>query len=241
MVNCEGQEVHWTKRHEVNQVVKQATQSRHLTSLQEASDQGRTSYSTCLSDASNFFVYSGAFLSFPQYCFALKARLNLLPTRTVQARSGNTLQDTRCRICHQHPETLAHLINHCHLNLGLVRERHNAVLERLIRAIPPSVRSKFKEQPVPNTHGANRPDLTIISPNGRSVIMVDVSIPFEGSPQALEKAAKAKITKYEPLRQELLLRYDQVEVYPFIVGSLGSWFPDNDTVLHRLHIGRKYA
>ena len=156
-------------------------------------------------------------------------------------RSGTILQDTRCRICHQHPETLAHLLNHCHQNLGLVRERHNAVLERLIRAIPPSVGSKFKEQSVPNTSGANRPDLTIILPNGHSVILVDVSIPFEGCPQALEEAAKAKTIKYEPLRQELLLRYDQVEVYPFLIGSLGSLFLGNDLVLHRLHIGRNYA
>ena len=241
VVHCEGKEVRWAKRHEVNQILKQATQSRHLASLQDATDQGRATYSTSLSDTSNFFIYLGAFLSFPQYRFTLKARLNLLPTRTVQVRSGTILQDTRCRICHQHPETLAHLLNHCHQNLGLVRERHNAVLERLIRAIPPSVGSKFKEQSVPNTSGANRPDLTIISPNGHSVILVDISIPFEGCPQALEEAAKAKTIKYEPLRQELLLRYDQVEVYPFLIGSLGSLFLGNDLVLHRLHIGRNYA
>ena len=35
VVHCEGKEVRWAKRHEVNQILKQATQSRHLASLQE--------------------------------------------------------------------------------------------------------------------------------------------------------------------------------------------------------------
>ena len=100
---------------------------------------------------------------------------------------------------------------------------------------------KFKEQPLPNTTGANRPDITIISPDGRSAILVDVCIPFEGAPEALHDAAEEKVRKYEPLRQSLLARFDRVEVFPFVVGSLGSWFPPNDEVLKRLSIGWKYA
>ena len=231
----------WDTRKKANTLLKTPTQQRHLLILQQSPDQGRASFSTSLCDSSNFFIYSGAFLSFPQYRFVLKARLNLLPTRTVQARSGSALSDTRCRNCHQHPETLAHLVNHCHHNLSMVRERHNTVLERVIRAIPPSLGDKYKEQPLPNTTGANRPDLTIISSDQRSVILLDVCIPFEGHPQALQEAAHSKLAKYEPLRRQLLERYETVEVLPFIVGSLGSWFPGNDLVLRRLHIGKKYA
>ena len=125
--------------------------------------------------------------------------------------------------------------------MGMIRARHNAVLERLIRAIPPSMGDKFKEQPLPDTVGANRPDLTIISPDGRSVILVDVCIPFEGAPEALHEAATAKVNKYEPLRQTLLGRFESVEVFPFVIGSLGSWFPPNHGVLKRLRIGHRYA
>ena len=128
----------------------------------ESTTNNSDSFSTCLAAASNYFTYSGAYLTFAQYRFALRARLNLLPTRTVQARSGKVLPDTRCRHCHQVPETLSHITNHCLHNMGLIREHHNAVLERLIRAIPPSMGDKFKEQPLPNTTGANRPDLTIV-------------------------------------------------------------------------------
>ena len=89
--------------------------------------------------------------------------------------------------------------------------------------------------------GANRPDLTIISPDERTIILVEVSCPFEGTPKALEEAAAQKLEKYEPLRQELLQHYAKVEVLPLIVGALGSWYPPNDRVLSRLRIGWRYA
>ena len=174
-------------------------------------------------------------------CVALKARLNLLPVRTVQARCGKPHLQTSCRRCGQHPETLAHVLNHCHYHLGMIRTRHNRILERLIKAIPPSLGHKFKEQPVPETVGDNRPDLTIISEDGASCTMVEVSMPFEGSPQALAEAWDTKITKYRPLCDALSQRFKTVTFLPFIVGSLGSWFPPNDSTLRQLHIGHHYA
>lgn len=105
-----------------------------------------------------------------------------------------------------------------------MKDRHNTILERVIRAIPRTLSDIYKEQPLPNTSGANRPDLTIISPDGQLVILLDVSIPFEGAPDALQEVALHKINKYEPLRQTLLQRYDRVEILPFLVGSLGVGF-----------------
>ncbi|KAL5510034.1 hypothetical protein EMCRGX_G005502 [Ephydatia muelleri] len=121
----------------------------------------------------------------------------------------------------------------------MARERHNSVLDRIIRAVPEHLGTKQKEQPIPGTSGANRPDLTITSPDGSSIILVEVSCPFEGSLTALEDAARSKLEKYEPLRQVLVLLqlYLSVEVFPLIVGSLGSWYPPNDRVLSHLHIG----
>ena len=110
-----------------------------------------------------------------------------------------------------------------------------------MRAIPDHLGTKMKEQPIPGTTGANRPDLTIVSPDERTILLVEVSCPFEGAPKALEEAATTKLLKYEPLRQELLQRYSVVEVLPFIVGALGSWYPPNDRVLSRLRIGWRYA
>ena len=159
----------------------------------------------------------------------------------VQARCHRPITTTQCRTCRRAEETLAHVLNHCHYNLGMARERHNAILERVVRAVPDFLGTKTKEQPLPRTTGDNRPDLTIISPCGTKVTLVEVSCPFEGSPTALEDAAAHKVQKYEPLQQQLLQQYREVTVHPFIVGSLGSWFPGNDRVLSALRIGHKYA
>lgn len=91
-----------------------------------------------------------------------------------------------------------------------------------MRAVPESMETKMKEQPLPGASGDNRPDLTIIFPDESSITIVEVCCPFEGSPSALEEATRAKLQKYEPLRQSLLQSYSKVEVFPFIVGSLGS-------------------
>ncbi|KAL5509882.1 hypothetical protein EMCRGX_G005322, partial [Ephydatia muelleri] len=216
--------VTWAKRKLAYQVLKEGTNSRHLTLLQRSADKGRASLSTSLHPDSTFFTYTGAFLSFPQYRFIHRARLNLLP-----------------RTCGRVPETLAHVLNHCHFNFGMARARHNSIRERIVRAVPEFLGTKMKEQQIPGTTGDNRPDLTIISPCGTKVTLVEVSCPFEGTPTALEDAANLKVAKYEPLRQQLLQTYAEVTIHPFIVGSLGSWFPGNDRVLSALPIGQKYA
>ena len=231
----------WHKRKQAFQAMKEEVGQRHLRNIKRSSDQGRAFDSLSLHPDSTFFTYTGAFLSFYQYRFIHKARLNLLPVRTVQARCHRPVPNTLCRHCGRDQETLAHILNRCHQNLGMVRDRHNSVLERIVRAVPEHLGTKQKEQAIPGTSGANRPDLTIISPDKSTIILVEVCCPFEGSPTALEDAARLKVEKYEPLRQTLLQSYTSVEVLPFIVGSLGSWYPPNDRVLSRLHIEWKYA
>ena len=49
------------------------------------------------------------------------------------------------------------------------------------------------------------------------------------------------MNKYEPLRQTMLGRFESVEVFPFVIGSLGSWFLPNDGVLKRLRLARYAA
>ena len=221
--------------------MREAIHARHLSYLKRSNDQGRAFSSLSLHPDSSFFTYTGKFLSFYQYRFTHKARLNLMPVRTVQARCRKQVPSTLCRVCGREEEILAHVVNHCHYHMEMIRERHNAILERIIRAIPEHLGTKQKEQPIPGTSGANRPDLTIISPDGTSILLVEVSCPFEGTPTALEDAARMKVDKYEPLCQVLRQKYTSVEVLPFIVGALGSWYPPNDRVLSRLHIGWRYA
>ena len=201
-------ELGWQKRHLVPQLLKEGIAVRRLSAMTGHPDQGRAFHSLSMHPDSTFFTYTGAFLTFPQYRFVHKARLDLLPVRTVQARCRKTIPSTLCRVCGRFQETLAHVLNHCHPSMGLIRDRHNAILDRIIRAVPDSLGAKYKEQPLPGTSGNNRPDLTVIAPDDSYAIIVDVSCPFEGSPTALEEAAQAKLLKYEPLRHVCSVRYN---------------------------------
>ncbi|KAL5509985.1 hypothetical protein EMCRGX_G005445 [Ephydatia muelleri] len=235
------QSLGWSKRKMASQSLKAALANQRLLRLQSHLDQGRAFHSISQHPDSSFFTYSGAFISFYQYRFIHKARLDLLPVRTVQARCRKRVPSIQCRVCNRSPETLAHVLNHCLPSMDMIRDRHNSIVDRIVRAIPQHLGKVFKEQPMPGTTGDNRPDLTIISPDNTSAILLDVTCPFEGSPEALMEAARHKVEKYEPLRQSLLQQYQSVTVYPFVVGSLGSWFPANDTVLSALRIGFRYA
>ena len=135
-LETEWHKVPWEKRKLQFQVLKEAIHERHLRDLKRTTDQGRAFDSLSLHPDSSFFTYTGAFLSFPQYRFIHRARLNLLPVRMVQARCHRPVTTTQCRTCERAPETLAHVLNHCHYNLGMARERHNAILERVVRAMP---------------------------------------------------------------------------------------------------------
>ena len=240
-ISTRQHELTWDRRKLLFQVLKKGLQDRHLETIKRSTNQGRAFDSVSLHPDSTFFTYTGAFLSFPQYRFIHRARLNLLPVRTVQARSRRPVTTTQCRTCGRAEETLAHVLNHCHYNLGMARDRHNAILERIVRAVPDYMGTKMKEQAISGTTGNNRPDLTITSPDGSTITIVEVSCLFEGSPNALEDAAKAKLAKYEPLKQHLLQQHQHVNIHPFIVGSLGSWYSENDRVLSALRIGHRYA
>ena len=185
--------------------MRSALQAQHLTRWKSARDQGRTVQCVAEHPASNHWIRGGKYTSFNEYRFALKARLNLLPTRTVRKRSGEPIQDTSCPKCHGEQETLAHVINHCPPHVGLVRARHNNILHRLAKAVPTSKGSLLLEQVVPGDTMALKPDLVILNQAKSEAYVVDVTVPFEGE-EAFETARKAKEEKYEYLKPLLRLK-----------------------------------
>ena len=86
-------------------LLKEARDMRHLASLLEAQDQGRTFHLVSKTPSSNHWIHAGAYTTFSDYRFAIRARLNLLPTRTVAKRAGHPEIDTTCPKCHQAPES----------------------------------------------------------------------------------------------------------------------------------------
>lgn len=127
--------------------------------------------------------------------------------------------------------------------MGLIRERHEEILRRLTRAIRSLAGNIHVEQVVPGDPEMRRPDLIMISPDRKHALVVDVTIPFEGSPDALQDAHEAKNSKYEPLKQWMTSEggFELVEVHAFVISSLGSWDPGNEEVLSALGVRRRYA
>ena len=68
-----------------------------------------------------------------------------------------------------------------------------------------------------------------------------MTIPFEGEKDSFQKARTTTETKYSRLKSWLQSQYKEVEVVAFVVGALGSWDPDNESVLRLLKIGRNYS
>lgn len=154
----------------LNHSVREHFRQNHLDSLLSTTDQGQSFKLASKSPSSNSWLATGQYVSFAEYRFALKARCNLLPVKTVKARMTrnrpNPAQapDTRCRKCLQQPETLAHVLNACQPSAGLMRERHNSILDRIHRAIPKStVKTILVDQKIPHSPGQLRPDLVVIS------------------------------------------------------------------------------
>ncbi|KAG8200905.1 hypothetical protein JTE90_020545 [Oedothorax gibbosus] len=85
-----------------------------------------------------------------------------------------------------------------------------------------------------------RPDIVVRRPDG-SMLIIDVTVPFEDRVEALEKARQLKATKYQSLVDDLATKGISSEVNAIIVGALGSWETCNDYVLGQLGVSRKYA
>lgn len=98
--------------------------------------------------------------------------------------------------------------------MGLIRQRHNDILQRLIEATPDSTGSRFVEQEVPSDTERNKPDLVIISPDKQEVTIVDVMVPFERDEESFSKARKAKETKYSSLKSWILNKKATRELGP---------------------------
>lgn len=64
-------------------------------------------------------------------------------------------------------------------------------------------------------------------------MIIDVTCPFENGADAFQRARTEKYNKYNSLMNEMMAwrRFSRVTVEPFVVGSLGSWDPRNDSCL----------
>ena len=144
--------------------------------------------------------------------------------RTVAKRASHPEIDVTCPKCHQPPETLGYILNACTPNAGLMRERHNTILQRLVKAVPQEAGDKFVEQKIKDSPGDQQKVATI----------VDVTILYEGEAGSFDTARAEKHRKYYPLTEWLSNKRFTVSCHAFIMGALGAWDPTGHNPASRL-------
>ncbi|CAI6359588.1 unnamed protein product [Macrosiphum euphorbiae] len=222
------------QRREVMKTMRDHFRAVRGTTLIEKPDQGRAMECVAAHAASNHFLRAGDFCRFADWRFVHRARLNLVP---LNGSSSWRTGDRRCRRCGNNIESLAHVVNHCMRYTSLFMARHNSLVARLKKAAD----GKFEVVSENQAIGAQRLRPDLILRRGTTTLIIDTTVPFVNRMKAFEEAADEKRAKYEELRKEIAAEHPgEVTVFPFIVGSLGSWDPANDVLVRQL-CSRAYA
>ena len=217
--------------------MKCAFRDRLIKRLVGKPSQGKVYASTCQSIHANHFLQDGTFLRFTDWNFIFRARLNVLPVNN--AHDAGTLM---CRRCGKWEETLPHVLNHCEPSMLLVTARHDRILHRLSQAMPVELQALLKVDCTPlHSSSQLRSDLIVTDEARKTVTMVDVTVPFDNGPRAMEEARQQKRFKYCDIERELTAKGYKVINEAFVVGSHGSFPARNFMVARELGIHRKYA
>ncbi|GBM70281.1 hypothetical protein AVEN_198623-1, partial [Araneus ventricosus] len=124
-------------------------------------------------------------------------------------------------------ETLPHVLNHCPGRSRGWQLRHDAVGDRIVKAL--STRDKFLTINQPVGEDDLRPDF--VFQHGKNIYIIDVTIPFENRLDSFEKARQRKIDKYATLIDFYAKSNLKAFIVPIVVGALGSWDTKNDKFL----------
>lgn len=219
--------------------LRRAIREYHRRLLLAKPDQGKAFAVTAANSCSNHFLREGRFTRFADWRFIHRARLN---TVTLNATQHWKQVDRRCRRCGHPLETLPHVLCHCNPNMVAITQRHNGILDRLLRAFKPPASTEIRiNQRVPELNQNLRPDLLAIDETKKTVMVIDVTMPFENRVNAFEDARFQKKAKYEPVVRHYTQKGYEVSLEAFIVGPLGGWDPTNEAVLRKMGISSRYA
>ena len=195
--------------------------------------QGKCADMLALHSYSNL-VMSSIILSPDTWRFAYVARNNLLPLNHRIFRDKLCLT-RHCRLCHDYKESEPHVLNLCKHHELLITARHDKVLNILTEAILAKGLNVAREKKHSWRNVTYIPDL-VIQKNGQ-LFIIDVKSSFD-SLRTVQSVAKDNVTKYTPLktmyRSQLGLNDRSIHVSTFVVCSLGSWLPQNNSILKQL-------
>ncbi|PIC11723.1 hypothetical protein B9Z55_028902 [Caenorhabditis nigoni] len=184
----------------------------------------------------NKFVKLDGKVSYAAQRFVHKARLNLL------ACNYNTYSDVvskACRHCGYERESQWHIISKC--NFGMPRkitQRHDAVLFKVKKLIESGSKKDWELHIDETPPGPNRlrPDIYMKSPDGKQIILADVTVPYEHGVEAMQRAWDRKVEKYTDSFAHLKVGGASLSVLPIVVGALGTWWKPTSKSLEQLGI-----
>ncbi|GFT44232.1 c2H2-type domain-containing protein [Nephila pilipes] len=145
----------------------------------------------------------------------------------------------KCRKCGYARETIPHVLNHCKPHGDAWKRRHDAIQNRVARAIPSSFGSVSFNKKFSGLSKTLIPDMVLMKSG--EVLIIDFTVTFEDRLKSLATARQGKIDKYLPNVEHLRREGKVAHVDAIVVGSLGSWDPSNDAALAQMGISPKYA
>ncbi|KYQ47779.1 hypothetical protein ALC60_13188 [Trachymyrmex zeteki] len=178
--------------------LRSAVAEHYSNRLHSKPDQGKVFEVSSRSRVSNHFIRGGSFTRFADWRFIHKARLDVLPLNGARRWGTN---DKRCRRC---GEALPHVLCHCGIHSAAIQLRH-AILHRLWKAtrLLGVVRANQRVEGVSGDLAALRPDLVVRHEPSKSVVICDVTVPFENRWISFEMVRERKLEKYSTLAEEL--------------------------------------
>ncbi|GBM06261.1 hypothetical protein AVEN_7668-1, partial [Araneus ventricosus] len=192
--------------------------------------QGKVMDCVSLHPASSHFYTSGDFTRFCDFRFSQKCRLGV-GLDLNGYKTWKPLQEQLCRFGHKERETLPHVLNHCFGSKTRGYQlRHNCLVDRIKKAAERDFTIVYENQRIPGTD--LRPDLVI--ENATKIFVIDVTVAFEHRREAFDKARQRKHDTYNCLVELMKKPGKTVEIIPFVMGSCGTWDPQNDSFMRNL-------
>jgi hypothetical protein len=171
---------------------------------------------------------------------ALQMRANVLPTLEFRHRGAGLVFAPPCRACGAAPETGSHILGGC-IETKLNRmARHNRICN-LLAAVGRRKRwLVVQERRITSPSGRwGVPDLVFV--RGNVLMVVDVTVRFEGTMDWLVQARVEKERKYSPFLPALALEFPLVTsltAHGFVMGVRGKWLMSNSSILETLGMSK---
>ncbi|GFS59534.1 retrovirus-related Pol polyprotein from type-1 retrotransposable element R2 [Nephila pilipes] len=142
----------------VARLLRDDLESHYIRQLSSLVDQGKTVEVFSQHPASNHFLQAGDFTRFCDWNFIHRARLGCLQLNATMRFSK---RNPKCRKCGYVRETIPHVLNHCKPHSDAWKRRHDAIQNRVARAISSSVGSVSINKKFPGIAQSLIPDMVL--------------------------------------------------------------------------------